>query len=157
MRPIFILSFVPGAYAVGDNFPFNPVPEGLAQTLIKYSEQSTAGKPWKDATTDGVCSTGSNQSPIDIVTASATIPTNDPGMPMINNLNPKQSYSINIGNRDKAAVALANDLETADGTGLTIFQTTRGDWYRRLWRSNSDGWTFRCRRQLQLRLRRVQV
>merc|ERR1711997_480855 len=34
--------------------------------------------------------------------------------------------SINIGNRDKAAVALANDLETADGTGLTIYQTNRG-------------------------------
>merc|ERR1719464_1336648 len=113
MRPIFILSFVAGAYAVGDGYPFNPVPEGLTQILIKYSEQTDSTKPWLDATESGVCNTGSNQSPIDIVTDSATIPTDDPGMPMINNLNPKQDYQINIGATD-------------DGTGLTIWQKTFG-------------------------------
>lgn len=110
MRPIFILSFVAGAYAVGDSYPFNPStnPAGFL-----YSDQTGSTTAWLATGANGVCSTGKNQSPIDIVTDSATIPTNDPGMPMINNLNPKQTYSINIGATD-------------DGTGLTIWQKTFG-------------------------------
>merc|ERR1711997_716122 len=68
---------------------------------------------------------------IDIVTDSATIPTDDPGMPMINNLNPKQSYDINIGKSYSVQTTDANGNEVdaevaADGTGLTIWQTTFG-------------------------------
>jgi len=108
MRPIFILSFVAGAYAVGDVFPFNP---SNPTATILYSDQTTDA--WTKTDASGQCDTGTNQSPIDIVTASATIPTDDPGMPMINNLNPKQTYSIQIGDAD-------------DGTGLTIWQKAWG-------------------------------
>merc|ERR1719266_933422 len=100
---------------------------------IKYSKQDDSASPWKDANIDGVCSTGTNQSPIDIVTASATIPTDDPGMPMINNLNPKQNYYINgIGIGNAAAVevqtsgVVTSDEEFADGTGVTIWQKEWG-------------------------------
>merc|ERR1711997_213473 len=78
-----------------------------------FTYDAQTADPWTKASESGVCNTGSNQSPIDIVTASATIPTDDPGMPMINNLNPKQDYQINIGAAD-------------DGTGLTIWQKTFG-------------------------------
>merc|ERR1711997_1195154 len=78
-----------------------------------FTYDAQTADPWTKASESGVCNTGSNQSPIDIVTASATIPTDDPGMPMINNLNPKQDYQINIGATD-------------DGTGLTIWQKTFG-------------------------------
>merc|ERR1711997_1372169 len=78
-----------------------------------FTYDAQTADPWTKASESGVCNTGSNQSPIDIVTASATIPTDDPGMPMINNLNPKQDYQINIGAAD-------------DGTGLTIWQTGFG-------------------------------
>merc|ERR1719384_2374247 len=124
MRPIFILSFVAGAYAVGDGYPFDPTANS-----IKYNEQTDSTKPWLASGASGECS-GTNQSPIDIVTDSATIPTDDPGMPMINNLNPKQSYTISIGNAAAAAVvvsgATTEDEEFADGTGLTIWQKEWG-------------------------------
>lgn len=112
MRPIFILSFVAGAYAVGDFYPFVTTTNTAAGGFV-YSDQTGSTTAWLATGANGVCSSGSNQSPIDIVTDSATIPTNDPGMPMINNLNPKQTYSINIG-------------AAADGTGLTIWQKTFG-------------------------------
>merc|ERR1719266_213273 len=126
MRPIFILSFVAGAYAVGDSYPFDPTANS-----IKYNDQSTSTTAWKDSGASGQCKSGSNQSPIDIVTDSATIPTDDPGMPMINNLNPKQSYDINIGKSYSVQTTDANGNEVdaevaADGTGLTIWQTTFG-------------------------------
>merc|ERR1719266_1617593 len=126
MRPIFILSFVAGAYAVGDSYPFDPTANS-----IKYNDQSTSTTAWKDSGASGQCKSGSNQSPIDIVTDSATIPTDDPGMPMINNLNPKQSYDINIGKSYSVQTTDANGNEVdaevpADGTGLTIWQKTFG-------------------------------
>jgi carbonic anhydrase len=129
MRPIFILSFVAGAYAVGDSYPFNPVvaKENKASTDdLKYSDQTTTTSRWLASGASGQCASGSNQSPIDIVTASATIPTDDPGMPMINNLNPKQDYHINIGNYYAAVSAGVSDAESADGTGLTIWQKAWG-------------------------------
>merc|ERR1719266_1840364 len=116
MRPIFILSFVAGAYAVGDSYPFDPTANS-----IKYNDQSTSTTAWKDSGASGQCDTGTNQSPIDIVTDSATIPTDDPGMPMINNLNPKQSYHISTGKTYVNTGPVA-----ADGTGLTIWQSTFG-------------------------------
>merc|ERR1719400_1432628 len=119
MRPIFILSFVAGAYAVGDFYPFNPStndPLGTAAAGgFLYSDQTSSTSAWLETGKNGVCSSGSNQSPIDIVTASATIPTDDPGMPMINNLNPKQDYHINIGNYYAAVSAGVSDAESADG------------------------------------------
>merc|ERR1719400_1724186 len=102
MRPIFILSFVAGAYAVGDSYPFNPVVEKEGKVAtdyddLKYKDQAIATSRWLASGASGQCNTGTNQSPIDIVTASATIPTDDPGMPMMYNLNPKQSYDISTG------------------------------------------------------------
>jgi len=124
MRPIFILSFVAGAYAVGDGYPFDPTANS-----IKYNEQTDSTKPWLASGASGECS-GTNQSPIDIVTDSATIPTDDPGMPMINNLNPKQNYHINVGKSFDADDSVANDGSGNPagpyGTGLTIWQETFG-------------------------------
>merc|ERR1711997_887094 len=59
-----------------------------------------------------------------------TIPTDDPGMPMINNFNPKQSYDISTGKTfdpdDSATNDGSGNVVAADGTGLTIWQTTFG-------------------------------
>jgi len=105
MRPIFLLSFVASAYALQDTFPSDPAGD-LGPTGILYSDQT--GTNWES----GVCSTGTKQSPIDIKIAEAKIPTVDPGMPMLNNLSPKQAFSIDFG--------------PADGGGLAIYQTSFG-------------------------------
>merc|ERR1712127_550803 len=110
MRPIFLLSFVASAYALQDTFPSDPV--GDLTVPILYSDQTGTATAWLTSGESGVCSAGTKQSPIDIKMAEAKIPTVDPGMPMLNNFSPKQSFSIDFG--------------PADGAGLAIYQTTFG-------------------------------
>jgi len=110
MRPIFLLSFVASAYALQDTFPSDPV--GDLTVPILYSDQTGTATAWLASGESGVCSTGTKQSPIDIKMAEAKIPTVDPGMPMLNNFSPKQSFSIDFG--------------PTDGGGLAIYQTDFG-------------------------------
>jgi len=110
MRPIFLLSFVASAYALQDTFPSDP--EGDLTVPILYSDQTGTATAWLASGESGVCSTGTKQSPIDIKMAEAKIPTVDPGMPMLNNFSPKQSFSIDFG--------------PTDGGGLAIYQTDFG-------------------------------
>jgi len=110
MRPIFLLSFVASAYALQDTFPSDPV--GDLTVPILYSDQTGTATAWLASGESGVCSTGTKQSPIDIKMAEAKIPTVDPGMPMLNNFSPKQSFSIDFG--------------PSDGGGLAIYQTDFG-------------------------------
>jgi len=112
MRPIFLLSFVASAYALQDTFPSDPV--GDLTVPILYSDQTGTATAWLASGESGVCSTGTKQSPIDIKMAEAKIPTVDPGMPMLNNFSPKQSFSIDFG------------PDGTDGAGLAIYQTDFG-------------------------------
>jgi len=79
---------------------------------ILYSDQTGTTTAWLASGESGVCSTGTKQSPIDIKIAEAKIPTVDPGMPMLNNFSPKQSFSIDFG--------------PMDGGSLAIYQTNFG-------------------------------
>ena len=53
----------------------NMIGSGAEGQLVNF------GSPLDDVWKTGQCSTGTKQSPIDVVTASATIPSVDPGVP----------------------------------------------------------------------------
>ena len=75
---VLAVSLLASVHGLGDVFPLTVLQGGAGTTNVAtYGDQAVDG--WLL----GQCSTGTNQSPIDIIASSATIPTVDPGVPAL--------------------------------------------------------------------------
>ena len=79
MRGFLLATLLAGAHGIGDTSP-DSAHFGLGdQGQLIFFGSPQAATPWDK----GQCATGTKQSPINVATGSATVPTADPGAPTL--------------------------------------------------------------------------